>query len=218
MLLTYRIQHSIICFRLRATYNLNTAPNTPVRFGTPWEPPLVAASDLSPFPKVNTPLAGDYFYLPGPRLLSPSHAPVVGRSRCCILVTPRMLNTRLCMIVPFLVAGCHPPFTVSLRLIVPCDVFQLSILRAVYENRTRSKTLATFHAAITSIPQTEGNNTEASTPLKHLHCNRAAALQSQWRVSNPPFAVPTCLRSAWLFVFVLEARTGIEPASPRMKA
>lgn len=31
---------------LAATHNLRTAPNTPVRLGISWNPPLVAASDL----------------------------------------------------------------------------------------------------------------------------------------------------------------------------
>lgn len=42
-LLAYRIHHTIISFRLRATQNLLSLPNLPVRFGYSWNPPSFAA-------------------------------------------------------------------------------------------------------------------------------------------------------------------------------
>ena len=68
-------------------------------------------------------------------------------------LTLTLLNTRLCMVVPLLVAGCHPPFNILRYLILPCEVFQLSILRAVYENRTRVFCMASKRNTIIPIRQ-----------------------------------------------------------------
>lgn len=85
---------------------------------------MFARLGLNPFPKLNTPLVYNPFTLPGGRLLSPSNSP--GLLTMLQRLSLTLLNNRLCMVAPLLVAGCDPPFTALRRLILPYEVFQLS--------------------------------------------------------------------------------------------
>lgn len=64
ILLRYKIQHSIICFRWQATYNLATAPNVPIRFSISWVPPSFARLGLITLPQIEHNACWHYFYLP----------------------------------------------------------------------------------------------------------------------------------------------------------
>ena len=133
-LLAYRIPHTIICFPRRGTYNLHTAPTVPSRFSISWEPPLFARLGLTPFPKPNTPLTFDSVTLPGGVSHSTIHRNLLTSLQHC---QPILLNDRLCMEIPLLAMVVKPPFTALRRLILPCEVFQLSIRPALtgYLNR-----------------------------------------------------------------------------------
>jgi hypothetical protein len=113
--------HTYIRFPRQGTYDFLSSPIPPYRFRLSWEPPSLARLGLNPFPKLNTSLARHSFTLPGglSDYLWPEMLTMLQR------LSQTLLNNRLCMVMPLLVAVCDTPFTALRRLILPYEVFQL---------------------------------------------------------------------------------------------
>lgn len=144
-------------------------------------------------------------------------------------LTQTLLNNRLCMVMPFPVAGCHPPFCKLPCIIHPCVVFQLSRTGSSGELPPTRRTLPDRYRPVKpllelSLRPVDGNRTRAPclasiddtiSPLRSmtfvippvLRCRRVLCIFCLSRPNNP-FTCQTWMKHQHICFYINRVLTG----------